>query len=64
MNEDQELEEMLDWLEQLRGMPDEDFGLAARPYFDNTSEFKSLWGMEGREAVTDHIARYKGRHRT
>lgn len=63
MNEDKELEEMLDWLEDLRNLPDEDFRINARPYFDNTGEFMSLWGMEGREAVTDHIARYHGKHR-
>jgi hypothetical protein len=45
-------------------MPDTDFHAAARPYFDDTTEFKSLWGAEGREAVTDHIARsYEGKHR-
>lgn len=64
MDEEQELEEMLHWLNELRETSDEDFGTSARPYFDNTIEMKSLWNMEGRTAVTDHIARnYEGRHR-
>lgn len=64
MNEDQELDEMLSWLDDLREMDDMDFRASSRPYFDNTVEMISLWNMEGREAVTDHIARYHGRHRS
>jgi hypothetical protein len=64
MDDDQELEEMVEWLAQLRESPDDDFRINARPYFDDTQELVSLWHMEGREAVTDHIARnYKGKHR-
>lgn len=64
MNEDEELDEMLDWLDTLRDMDDMDFRSSARPHFNDTVEMISLWNMEGREAVTDHIARnYKGKHR-
>lgn len=64
MNEDQELEDMLHWLNEIREASDEDFQVQARPFFDNTIEMRSLWNMEGREAVTDHITRhYKGKHR-
>lgn len=63
MTEDEELDEMLDWLDRLRDMDDMDFRANARPYFDDTVEMITLWNMEGRDAVSDHVARYMGKHR-
>lgn len=58
-DEDAEMAALEEWLDILKASSDDDFHVAARPYFDNTVTMKAL----PREEAVEHIKRYKGKHR-